>query len=80
MTEKTVANSMRRQGLVARRIRRRNGLTRQDRTASKFPDLLRRDFTSDRPMSSSPTVGSASSWLAHLLNLGVETVQGISVA
>ena len=49
VSEKTVADSMRRQGLVARRIRRRNGLTRQDRTAPKFPDLLRRDFTADRP-------------------------------
>ncbi len=40
---------MRRQGLIARRIRRRNGLTRQDKTAPKFPDLLRRDFTAERP-------------------------------
>ena len=49
VSEKTVAASMRRQGLVARRIKRRNGLTRQDKTAPKFPDLLRRDFTADRP-------------------------------
>jgi putative transposase len=49
VSEKTVAESMRRQGLVARRIRRRSGLTRQDKTASKFPDLLKRDFTADRP-------------------------------
>ena len=48
ISEKTVADSMRRQGLVARRIKRRNGLTRQDKTAPKFPDLLRRDFTADR--------------------------------
>ena len=40
VNEKTVADSMRRQGLVARRVRRRNGLARQDRTAPKFPDLL----------------------------------------
>ena len=33
---------------MARRIRRRNGLTRQDRTAPKFPDLLKRNFTADR--------------------------------
>lgn len=45
VSEKTVADSMRRQGLVARRIRRRNGLTRQDKTAPKFPDLLKRDFS-----------------------------------
>ena len=49
VSEKTVADSMRRQGLVARRIRRRNGLTRQDKTAPKFPDLLKRDFTASAP-------------------------------
>src|SRR3954447_14018150 len=49
VSEKTVADSMRRQGLVARRIRRRGGLTRQDRTAPKFPDLLKRDFTAKEP-------------------------------
>ena len=38
---------MRRQGLFARKIKRRNGLTRQDKTAPKFPDLLKRDFTAD---------------------------------
>ena len=45
LTERTVADSMRRQGLVARKIKRRNGLTRQDKTAPKFPDLVKRDFT-----------------------------------
>lgn len=49
VSEKTVADSMRRQGLVARRIRRRNGLTKQDKTAPKFPDLLKRDFSAERP-------------------------------
>jgi len=49
VAEKTVADSMRRQGLVARRIRRRGGLTKQDTTAPKFPDLLRRDFTASAP-------------------------------
>lgn len=48
VSEKTVADSMRRQGLVARRIKRRNGLTRQDKSAPKFPDLIRRDFTAAR--------------------------------
>ena len=46
---KTVADSMRRQGLVARVIKRRSGLTRQDKTAAKFPDLVRRDFTAPAP-------------------------------
>lgn len=49
VSEKTVADSMRRQGLIARKIRRRNGLTRQDKTAPKFPDLLKRDFTASAP-------------------------------
>jgi putative transposase len=49
VSEKTVADSMRRQGLIARRIKRRNGLTRQDKTAPKFPDLVRRNFTAERP-------------------------------
>lgn len=49
VSEKTVADSMRRQGLVARKIKRRSGLTRQDKTAPKFPDLVKRDFTADQP-------------------------------
>jgi len=43
-----VPDSMRRQAWW-RRIRRRNGLTRQDKTAPKFPDLLKRDFTAHAP-------------------------------
>ena len=49
VSENTVADSMRRQGLVARRMKRRNGLTTQDKTAPKFGDLLKRNFTADRP-------------------------------
>ena len=49
VSEKTVADSMRRQGLVARRIKRRGGLTRQDKTAPKFPDLVKRNFTAVAP-------------------------------
>ena len=49
VSEKTVAESMRRQGLVACRGRRRNGLTRQDKAVPKFPDLVKRDFGADRP-------------------------------
>jgi len=41
----SVADSMRRQGLKGREVKRNRGLTRQDRTAAKFPDLLKRDFT-----------------------------------
>jgi len=49
VSEKTVADSMRRQGLVARIIKHRRGLTHQDKKAPKFPDLLNRDFTAMGP-------------------------------
>lgn len=75
VSEKTVADSMRRQGLVARKIKRRGGLTRQDRTAPKFADLLRRDFTADRPntrwvgdMTEIPTAGGKL-YLATVIDL-----------
>ncbi len=45
----TVADSMRRQGLQGRKPKRSKGLTRQDRKAPKFPDLLKRDFTAPAP-------------------------------
>ncbi len=45
----TVADSMRRQGLQGRKPKHSRGLTRQDRSAPKFPDLLRRDFTAAAP-------------------------------
>ena len=75
LSEKTVAESMRRQGLVARTIRRRNGLTRQDKTAPKFPDLVKRDFTADAPnlkwvgdMTEIPT-GAGKLYLATVIDL-----------
>ena len=48
VSEKTVADSMRRQGLVARIVKRRNGLTKRDKNAPLFPDLVNRDFTATR--------------------------------
>jgi putative transposase len=45
----TVADSMRRQGLQGRKPKHSKGLTRQDRTAPKFADLLKRDFTAPAP-------------------------------
>ena len=47
--ENTVADSMRRQGLFGRKPKRSRGLTKQDRKAAKFPDLLKRDFSAPRP-------------------------------
>lgn len=49
VSEKTVATSMRRQNLVARDKRRRKNLTRPDKAAVPFPDLLGRDFTAAAP-------------------------------
>lgn len=47
--ENTVADSMRRQGLFGRKPKRSKGLTKQDRAAAKFPDLLKRDFHAPAP-------------------------------
>jgi putative transposase len=49
VTAKTVADSMRRQGLIARNVKRRRGLTKQDGSAAKFADLVNRDFTATAP-------------------------------
>ncbi len=65
----SVADSMRRQGLKGRKVKRNRGLTRQDRTAAKFPDLLKRDFTAAAAnlrwvgdMTEIPTVRASSTW------------------
>lgn len=49
VSEKTVAKSMARQGLVARPKKRRKNLTRPDKRAVPFPDLVQRDFTAPAP-------------------------------
>jgi putative transposase len=76
VSEKTVAESMRRQGLVARRIRRRQGLTKQDKTAPKFPDLLKRNFTASAPnqkwvgdITEIPTESGQKLYLATVIDL-----------
>jgi len=72
----TVADSMRRQGLVARRIRRRRNTTRPDKTRKPFPDLLRRDFTARGPnlrwvgdMTEIPVNGHGKFYLATVIDL-----------
>jgi putative transposase len=45
----TVAESMARQGLVARAKKRRKNLTRQDKSNQPFPDLVKRDFIAPAP-------------------------------
>lgn len=49
VSEKSVAKSMARQGLVARARKRRKNLTRPDKRAIPFPDLVKRDFTASGP-------------------------------
>ena len=49
MAEKTVADSMARQGLVARPKRRFRSLTRPDKAAAPLPDLVNRDFSATKP-------------------------------
>jgi putative transposase len=61
---------------VARRIKRRNGLTKQDKTAPKFPDLVKRDFTAAAPnrkwvgdMTEIPTESGQKLYLATVIDL-----------
>jgi len=75
VSENTVASSMARQGLAGREPKRSRGLTRQDRRAAKFPDLLRRDFTASGvnqrwvgDMTEIPT-GEGKLYLASVLDL-----------
>lgn len=49
ISEKTVAKSMARQGLVGRSKKRRKGLTRPDKKKRPFPDLVKRGFTAPAP-------------------------------
>lgn len=73
--ENTVADSMRRQGLFGRKPKRRKGLTKQDKAAAKFPDLLKRDFNASAPnlkwcgdMTEIPT-GEGKLYLATVIDL-----------
>lgn len=86
VSEKTVAASMRRQGLVARVIRRRLNTTLQDKTKLPFPDLLRRDFTAERPnvkwcgdMTEIPVPGHGKLYLATVIDLYSRRLLGASV-
>jgi len=49
VSEKTVAQSMARQHLIARSKKRRKGLTRPDKRKRPFPDPVQRDFTAPAP-------------------------------
>jgi transposase InsO family protein len=64
ISKNTVADSMRRQGLVARPRHRRNGLTKPDRRARKPPDLLKRDFA--------PPARINQRWASDLTEIGTD--------
>ena len=49
VSEKTVAKSMAQQELIARPKKRRKNLTRPDKRAVPFPDLVKRDFIAPAP-------------------------------
>lgn len=87
VSEKTVAASMRRQGLVARRVRRRRNTTRPDKTKKPFPDLLRRDFTARAPnvkwcgdMTEIPVDGHGKLYLATVIDLYSRRLLGAAIS
>jgi transposase InsO family protein len=68
ISKNTVADSMRRQGLVARPKRRRRGLTKADRRARKPADLVQRDFA--------PPQRINQRWVSDLTQ--IDTDEGVS--
>lgn len=85
VSEKTVAGSMARQGLVARPKRRFHSLTRQDRSASAVPDLVKRDFSAhatDEKWCSDLTelpTDEGKLYLASVLDLASRRVAGFAM-
>jgi putative transposase len=85
VSEKTVAESMARQGLVARPRRRFHSLTRQDKSAKGFPDLVKRDFNARAvnekwcgDLTELPT-DEGKLYLAAVLDLASRRVPGFSI-
>ena len=86
ISKNTVADSMRRQGLVARPRKRRRGLTKADRRARKPADLLARDFAppariNQRWVSDLTQIdtGEGVSYLASILDLNSRRVVGYAL-
>ena len=85
--QKMVAASMRRQGLVARPIKRRRGHTRPDKTKKPFPDLLKRDFTANEPnrrwvgdMTEIPVAEHGKLYLASVIDLYSRRLLGAAIS
>jgi putative transposase len=86
VSEKTVAASMARQGLVGRPEKRRKGLTRPDKAAVPFTDHLKRDFTAVAPnakwcgdITEVPT-WEGKLYLADVMDLYSRRVVGFSIS
>ena len=86
ISKNTAADSMRRQGLVARPKRRRRGLTKADRRARKPADLVRRDFAppgriNQRWVSDLTQIdtGQGALYLASILDLASRRVVGYAL-
>jgi putative transposase len=85
VAEKTVAQSMARQGLVARPRRRFRSLTRPDKAAEPTPDLLKRDFSASGPdekwcgdLTEIPT-DEGKLYLASVLDLAARRIAGFAL-
>lgn len=82
----TVADSMARQGLIGRwPKRKRRGLTRPDKAARRFPDLIGRDFTAEAinqrwcgDLTEIPT-GEGKLYLAIVLDLASRRMPGFAI-
>jgi putative transposase len=85
VAEKTVADSMARQGLVARPKRRLRSLTRPNKAADPLPDLLKRDFSASKPdekwcgdLTEIPT-DEGKLYLASVLDLAARRIAGFAM-
>lgn len=85
VSEKTVAASMARQGLMGRPKRRYRGLTRPDKAAKPIADLVKRDFSADAPdekwcgdLTEIPTE-EGKLYLASVLDLASRRIPGFAL-
>ena len=85
VSEKTVADSMARQGLVARPKRRFRSLTRPDKAADPVPDLVNRDFSASKvdekwcgDLTEIPT-DEGKLYLASVIDLAARRIPGFAI-
>ena len=86
VSEKTVADSMARQGLVARPKKRFRSLTRPDKAAEPLPDLVKRDFSASKAdekwcgdLTEIPTE-EGKLYLASVLDLAARRIPGFALS